>query len=247
MTKIAVVTGAAGGIGAATARCFADAGWQVVGVDRSSPPDWIDGHKFVQADVADSAALRQLFERLQSTHGRLDALVNNAAVQVIRPLVETAEEDWDRVMAVNVRAAYVAIKAAPPLLRKSSGSVVNIASVHSVATSAGMAAYVASKGALLALTRAVALEFAQDQIRVNAVLPGAIDTEMLRAGLARDVDMDVEEALRVLGEKHPVGRVGKPEEIAQAVLFLADGERSSFITGQSLIVDGGATAKLSTE
>jgi NAD(P)-dependent dehydrogenase (short-subunit alcohol dehydrogenase family) len=118
-----------------------------------------------------------------------------------------------------------------------------------VATSENLAAYVTSKGALVALTRAAALELSCDNIRVNALLPGAIDTKMLRSGLSRDhVSGDtIEKRLDQLGQKHAVGRVGKPEEIGQAALFLADKDRSSFMTGQSMIVDGGATARLSTE
>ena len=118
-----------------------------------------------------------------------------------------------------------------------------------MATSRDIAAYAASKGGLVALTRAMALELAADSIRVNAVLPGAVDTPMLHAGLARDhvAGGTVQERMSELGKRTVMGRVGRPEEIAQAILFLADGQRSSFVTGQTLIVDGGATARLSTE
>lgn len=134
-------------------------------------------------------------------------------------------------------------------MKRVGGSVVNISSVHAVATSAGIAAYASSKGALLALTRAMALEFGTDGIRVNAVLPGAVDTPMLHAGLSRGhLNGDTTtKLLRGLGKKHVMGRVGKPSEIGQTILFLADNEKSSFMTGQALIVDGGATARLSTE
>jgi glucose 1-dehydrogenase len=126
---------------------------------------------------------------------------------------------------------------------------VNVSSVHAVATSADIAAYAASKGASQALTRAMALEFARDGIRVNAILPGAVDTPMLHAGLMRGhvQGASVEERMADLGRRTVMGRVGKPEEIARAILFLADSEQSSFMTGQSMIVDGGATARLSTE
>ena len=120
--------------------------------------------------------------------------------------------------------------------------------MHAIATSSNIAAYAASKGALLALTRAMAIELAPDNIRVNAVLPGAVDTPMLRAGLNREntQDHNIEISMRNLEKKHVIGRVGQPEEIGQTILFLADCQ-SSFITGQSIIVDGGATARLSTE
>jgi NAD(P)-dependent dehydrogenase (short-subunit alcohol dehydrogenase family) len=127
--------------------------------------------------------------------------------------------------------------------------VVNVSSVHAVQTSANIAAYAASKGAMLALTRAMAIEFAKDNIRVNAILPGAVDTPMLRAGLNRGHLGGAGELDRLenLARKTVNGRVGQPEEIARAIYFLADESQSSFITGQALIADGGATARLSTE
>ena len=133
-----------------------------------------------------------------------------------------------------------------PLLRERRGAVVNVASVHAIATSAGLAAYAASKGAVVALTRAAALELAPEGIRVNAVLPGAIDTQMLRDGLSRG-GPDIDAGMAALAERTPLGRIGRPQDVAEAVLFLADASRSSFITGQTLVVDGGATARLSTE
>jgi len=126
---------------------------------------------------------------------------------------------------------------------------VNVSSVHAIATSANIAAYAASKGAMLALTRALAIELASNKIRVNAVLPGAVETPMLYAGLNRGHlnGEGVAELVEQLGSKHVIGRVGQPQEIAEAIYFLADGRRSSFMTGQSLVVDGGATIRLSTE
>jgi len=175
--------------------------------------------------------------------------VNNAACQVCKPLVETSPEEWDQVFACNVRSVYLSVKQAYPLLKRAGGAIVNVSSVHAIATSVGIAAYAASKGALLALTRAMALEFGPESIRVNAVLPGAVDTPMLHAGLSRGhvQGESVAKLVRGLGKKHVMGRVGKPAEIGQTILFLADSDRSSFITGQALIVDGGATARLSTE
>ena len=127
--------------------------------------------------------------------------------------------------------------------------MVNVSSVYAVATSANIAAYAASKGGMLALTRALAIELARDKIRVNAVLPGAVETTMLYAGLSRGhlQGEGVAELVEQLGSKHVMGRVGQPGEIAEAIYFLADGGRSAFMTGQSLVVDGGAIARLSTE
>ena len=152
-------------------------------------------------------------------------------------------------MACNVRSIFLSVQKALPLLTRSGGAIVNVSSVHAVATSVGIAAYAASKGALLALTRAMALEFGESGIRANAVLPGAVDTPMLHAGLSRGhlSGDNVRQLVRGLGKKHVMGRVGQPKEIGQTILFLADNDRSSFMTGQALVVDGGATARLSTE
>jgi NAD(P)-dependent dehydrogenase (short-subunit alcohol dehydrogenase family) len=188
-----------------------------------------------------------VFGELARQEGRLDALVNNAAIQINKPILTTSTAEWDEVMASNMRSAYLTAKHGFDLLRAARGSIVNVSSVHALATSAGIAAYAASKGGLLALTRAMAIEFGPDGVRVNAVLPGAVDTPMLRESLGRLEGRDLEAKLQALGGRTPLGRVGRPAEIAEAILFLADGERSSFITGQALTVDGGAMAQLRTE
>jgi len=188
--------------------------------------------------------------QIKEKEGRLDALVNNAALQICKPLVDTTYEDFDRVIAANLKAVFMCMKHGHALLAASgSGAVINVSSVHAVATSRSISIYAASKGALSALTRAAALEFAEHNIRVNSVLPGAVDTPMLHSGLARGhvEGTNVKDLVRGLGKKHVLGRVGQPAEIGEAILFLADSDRSSFITGQSITVDGGATARLSTE
>jgi NAD(P)-dependent dehydrogenase (short-subunit alcohol dehydrogenase family) len=249
MSGVVLITGVAGGIGRATARVFATAGWHVIGVDRREADDLPGVTHFIQADISDPGSPQRIFAAVTENEGRLDALVNNAAVQICKPLVETTPEEWDLTMASNLRSVFLSIRQAYPLLKRQGGAIVNVSSVHAVATSVGIAAYAASKGALLALTRATALELAEDKIRVNAVLPGAIETPMLHAGLSRGhvQGSDLDELVRGLGKKHVMGRVGQPAEIGRAILFLADGEQSSFMTGQALIVDGGATARLSTE
>lgn len=249
--RIALVTGVYGGVGRATARSFRDAGWRVVGVDRAAGGAreeelaW-----FVEGDVSEPLVWEEMRARLESTAGRLDALINNAAIQVTKPLVDTTPEEWDRVMASNVRSAYLAVRCVHPLLRLSDApAIVNVASVHALATSRNIAAYAASKGALLALTRAMAVELASDGIRVNAVLPGAVDTPMLRAGLERG-DLEgrgPQERLEALSARITAGRIARPEEIASVILFLADGRRSSYVTGEALVADGGALARLSSE
>lgn len=248
MTRVALVTGAAGGIGQATVHAFAAAGWAVVGSDRHAHCPLQNGH-YIPADLRDAAQVGAIAAQVRQTFGRLDALVNNAALQVCKSALDTTLTEWDEIMAVNVRAAFLLAQDLYPLLQATQGSIVNVSSVHAVATSANIAAYAASKGALVALTRALAIEFAAAGIRVNALLPGAIDTAMLRSGLERGhlTSQAVGDRLQELGRKTVMGRVGQAEEIAQAILFLADPAQSGFMTGQSLIVDGGATIRLSTE
>ncbi|MCS4174836.1 SDR family NAD(P)-dependent oxidoreductase [Salinibacter ruber] len=250
MSKYVLITGVAGGIGSATAQLFAEHDWHVIGVDRED--EEIKGvDHFIQADISDADASADIFKVVEEEEGRLDALVNNAAIQICKPVVEMTPDEWDATMASNLRSVFLGVRNAHSLLDPG-GAIVNVSSVHAVATSSEIAAYAASKGGLLAFTRALSIEFSDDDIRVNAVLPGAVDTEMLRDGLERDYNDSgttetVEERMQALGTRHVIGRVGQPEEIAQTILFLADGERSSFVTGQALTVDGGATARLSTE
>lgn len=249
MNRVVLITGVVGGIGAATAKLFAERGWWVVGVDQQPIAPSSAIARFVQVDLGQPAAPARILAEVTTREGRLDALVNNAALQICKPLLATTAQEWDQIMAVNLRSAFLLAQCAYPLLKTRGGAIVNVSSVHAVATSTNIAAYAASKGGLLALTRAMALEFAQDGIRVNAILPGAVDTPMLQAGLERGhvQGADLQERVCDLGRKHPLGRVGKPDEMGQAILFLADNNQSSFMTGQALVVDGGAIARLSTE
>jgi NAD(P)-dependent dehydrogenase (short-subunit alcohol dehydrogenase family) len=246
-----LITGAAGGIGRATVRLFEEYGWRVIGVDRSAfGDDFPTNGLFIEADISIGENIESIFTGARAFTGYLNALVNNAALQVSKPLLETSVEEWDSVMASNLRSVFLGVKLAHPLfIAAGGGAIVNVSSVHAVATSANIAAYAASKGGLLALTRAMAIEFASDNIRANAILPGAVDTPMLRAGLGRGhvKGSDILQRLDNLARKTVSGRIGTPEEIAQAIYFLADDSQSSFMTGQALIVDGGATARLSTE
>jgi len=249
--KTVLITGAAGGIGRATVERFEHAGWHVVGVDRADfGTPFPQNCLFIQADISLAEDMENIFHKLKHYTNTLDALVNNAAVQVAKPVLDTSVEEWDMVMASNLRSVFLASKLAHPLLEEGGGgAIVNVSSVHAVATSANISAYAASKGGLLALTRALAIEFAPQNIRVNAILPGAVDTPMLRAGLQRGHlgGSDVHARLDNLARKTVNGRIGQPDEIASCIYFLADNSQSSFMTGQALIVDGGATARLSTE
>lgn len=247
--KVVVVTGGSGGIGAATVSLFIREGWEVVSIDRVEQGG--EASAYFQCDLGNSKEIKALVTEIQKTYTRIDALINNAAEQLCAPLTNTQVTDWDRTMAVNVRAAYLLATGCYSLLRSTKGTIVNISSVHAQATSKGMGAYAASKGALISLTRSMALEFAVDGIRVNAIMPGAIETPMLLEGLSRpgfqSKDNQGKGTKEALAEQHPLKRIGRPDEVAQAILFLADSARSSFIAGQVLIVDGGACARLSTE
>jgi NAD(P)-dependent dehydrogenase (short-subunit alcohol dehydrogenase family) len=249
MKKVALITGVAGGIGSAAANTFAEKGWEVIGVGKCVEENVKTAHQFIEADVSRVDSWTKIASHIEKNNGRIDVLVNNAAIQVCKPLIETTPEEWDSVMATNVRSVYLAVRHMHPFMRGHDGAIVIVSSVHALATSANIASYAASKGALTALTRALAIELAPVGIRVNAILPGAVNTPMLRAGLNRGhlKGENVADLMEQLGAKHPVGRVGRPEEIGEAILFLADSDYSSFITGQALVVDGGATARLSTE
>lgn len=251
MQKTVLITGAAGGVGQATVKLFNEKGWKIVGVDRKERyADFPEESQFIQADISIPANLEMIYHKASEFTTTLDAVVNNAGFQISKPLIETTAEEWDLVMASNLRAAFLGVKLGYHLLKaEGGGAIINVSSVHAVATSANIAAYAASKGGLLALTRAMAIEFAPDNIRVNAVLPGAVDTPMLREGFrrGRPGELPEEEQFAALARKTVNGRIGLPSEIASVIFFLADNDQSSFMTGQSIVVDGGATCRLSTE
>jgi glucose 1-dehydrogenase len=249
MKKVALITGVMGGIGSATANAFLEQGWQIFGLDRNAPEHSPKGAHYMVCDLADPIAIEKTFVEVCGMVDRVDALVNNAAVQITKPLIEMTLEEWDLTMATNLRPAFLTAKFGYDLLKRAQGTIIHVSSVHAVATSKDIAAYAASKGGLVTLTRAMAIEFADDGIRVNAVLPGAVDTPMLRDGLRRGHvgDGTDEELLEALGRNTVMGRVGQPEEIAQTIFYLADSQKAGFMTGHHLIVDGGATIRLSTE
>jgi NAD(P)-dependent dehydrogenase (short-subunit alcohol dehydrogenase family) len=249
MSKVVLITGVSSGIGNATAKLFHQEGWHVIGVSRTRT-DHIDGvDHYIPADVSKIEDLDRVFDEIKSEEGRIDSLVNNAALQICKPILETTVEEWDAVFNTNVRSVFYTSKLAHPLMAEKGGSIVNVSSVHAIATSLDIAAYAASKGAIKTLTQNLAIEFARDNIRVNAVLPGAVDTPMLHRGLMRDnfEEDSLERKINTLASKTVFGHVGKPDEIAQVIYFLSDVDRSSFCTGQALVIDGGATVRLSTE
>ena len=249
MDRYALITGAAGGIGRACVDVFYERGWQTVATDRQDASGFPKEVLFRHMDVSDPASIKILFDELASWTDRLDVIVNNAAIQICKPIIEMEVDEWDDVMASNLRSIFLTSRHGYPFLKAAQGAIVNVSSVHAIATSKDISAYAASKGGVVALTRALALEFAQDGIRVNAILPGAVDTHMLRSGLNRShvSGGTIDERLDELAQKTVLGRIGDPEDIAKSIYFLADSDLSSFMTGQMLIVDGGATARLSTE
>jgi NAD(P)-dependent dehydrogenase (short-subunit alcohol dehydrogenase family) len=241
-----LVTGAAGAIGAAIGRAFHDDGWHVVGTDRVASAEQVPAvGDVVVEDLTDPSAPERLAALVSDG---LDALVNNAALQIDRSLADTSDADWEAVIATNLTAPFRLVRALREPLARRRGAIVNVVSVHAMATSANVAAYAVSKAALAGLTRSAAIELAPLGIRCNAVAPGAILTPMLRRGLARRPHPEGPGGnLRALTERTPLGFVANPEQLAPSILFLADGRRSPYTTGQVLVVDGGAAIRLSTE
>jgi cyclopentanol dehydrogenase len=244
--KVALISGAARGQGEAEARMFAAEGACVVLGDvlaelgeRVAAEIAASGGRahFCPLDVTSEAAWAAAVEHAEREFGRLDVLVNNAAILGLAGIADTTLEVWERVIAVNQTGPFLGMRAAIPALRRSGGgSIVNISSALALIGTGESASYTATKGALTALTRTAAVELAPDRIRVNVVHPGVIDTPMVDAGLGRSP-----EALAKMAAAAPIGRIGRPEEMAAAVLYLASDE-SSFVTGASLSVDGGLSA-----
>jgi len=244
--KTVLVTGVCGGIGRALATSLAVEGWTVYGADVSDRRADLPLDKFWQGNVAEEAFWCDVIVPDLRTENGLDGFVHNAAVQPCSPIIGTSLAEWNDTLAVNLTAAFLGTRYLVPLMQGRDAAIVHVCSVHAMATSAGMAAYVASKGGLLAFTRAAALELADQKIRVNAVLPGAVDTPMLEAGLKRSSGKPGE-AREGLIDSTPLKRLADPEDIAKAIVFLLNGAQSSFITGQTLTVDGGVLARLASE
>jgi meso-butanediol dehydrogenase/(S,S)-butanediol dehydrogenase/diacetyl reductase len=248
--KISIVTGGGSGIGRETCQLFAQEGACVIVADRDMSSAKRVAEDILKAggkaeafavDVTKSDDIKSMIDHAVSGHGRLDILVNNAGYGIAGTVVDTSEEDWNALMAVNVNGVYLGCKYAIPVMEKQGGGViVNTASTVARVGITNRAAYVASKGAVGALTRAMALDHVGSNIRINAVGPGTIESPYFDEIFARAADP---EALRKsLESRQPMNRLGKPLEIAKAILFLASDD-SSFCTGTTLFADGGWTAR----
>jgi NAD(P)-dependent dehydrogenase (short-subunit alcohol dehydrogenase family) len=249
--RIAIVTGASSGIGRAIAEVSAAEGATVVAASpayHSSEPV-VQGiierggtARFVACDISSETDVDHLFDEVVDQYGSVDVLVNNAGVNFAKPFEQTEVADWDRVVNTDLRGTFLCTRRAiRSMLRTGGGSIVNISSTHSVASLPGAAPYDAAKWGMIGLTKSLAVEFASRGIRVNAVSPGLIDTQIWKD--VQDAAPDLEECLSYWRAQIPSGRVGAPEEIARVVVFLASDE-SSYMTGANVIVDGGMTSQL---
>jgi NAD(P)-dependent dehydrogenase (short-subunit alcohol dehydrogenase family) len=246
-SKVVIVTGAAKGIGRATAEQFAAAGARVALVDvhradvgQAAASIEAGGRSALAlvADVSKREEVDRAVAACVSTFGGIDVVVNNAGIHFARAIDQYSDEEWDRVLAVNLKGAFHMVRASLPALRRSKGSIVSVSSMTGLVGQASGAAYVASKGALVALTKALALELAPDGIRVNCVCPAGVDTPLMRNWAA--TLPDPEAVLRGQAAMHLMDRMATSEEIAGAIMFLAS-PAASFITGIALPVEGGAT------
>lgn len=249
--KVVIVTGAGRGLGAAAAELMASEGGKIIVADINEQ----GGHAVVErikalggeavfskTNVSDEAQVQDMVNLAVATFGRLDGIVNNAATIVVTEIENLSVEDWDRVMAVNGRGVFLGCKHSIRQFRKQGGggSIVNIGSISGILGLAQQPVYCASKGAVVQLTRQIAMEYAHQNIRCNSVGPGSIDGEFFQIYL--DGQGDADAALKAVLAAHPIGRVAQPKEIAEAIMFMIS-DKSSFVTGSNLQVDGGYSAQ----
>jgi NAD(P)-dependent dehydrogenase (short-subunit alcohol dehydrogenase family) len=240
---VAIVTGAAGGIGGAVVAQLGAAGAKVVAEDIDPAVEQLAGDDVAAlcADAAEAQTARRAVDLALSRFGRLDVVANNAGRFLLKRIVETTDDEWDGLMTTNVRSVFVHCRAALPcLIESGGGAIVNVSSISGVIGLPAQGAYCATKGAIAQITRQLAIEHAADGVRVNAIAPGAVDTDFVNAALAGAPDLQA--ARGDIGASHPLGRMATPEEIARVMVFLAS-PRASFMTGAVVMADGGFTAR----
>lgn len=247
--KVVLITGANGGIGTAMCKTFKERNWIVVGTDMSREATHAYVDTYISADLTKPVSQEQIISTIQEKYAQLDCIINNAACQICKPIWSMSVEEWDSVYHCNVRSVFLFAKHGLDLLRANKGNIINVSSVHSIATSDEIAAYASSKAAVSGLTKNLAIELGKFGIRVNSICPGAVDTPMLRRGLLRGHAGGgrSDEVLETFAKTHLLGNVGQPREIANFVYFLADDTNGKFINGANLLIDGGASIKLATE
>jgi NAD(P)-dependent dehydrogenase (short-subunit alcohol dehydrogenase family) len=245
--RVAAITGGAKGIGRGCARVFAASGMQVVILDKdvaaaAAAAEAVSRESgrcaWMECDVSRHASVRQVFHDLAGRFHRLDVLINNAGYHISKSVEQTSEEEWDFIIATNLKSVFLCSKYAIPLLRKTRGAIVNMSSMVGLVGQTNAGAYSASKGGIIAKTKGMALDLAPDGIRVNCLCPGWVETPLVEDWFSQQADPG--EARRRIFGLHPLGRISTPEEIGHAALFLAAGESSS-ITGVALPVDGAVT------
>jgi NAD(P)-dependent dehydrogenase (short-subunit alcohol dehydrogenase family) len=247
--KVCIVTGGGSGIGEETAKLFAEEGAKVVVADLNEREGervaqeiealrGVGAAFAVRADVSSEADVQALVAAARSVYGRIDVLFNNAATILPKPLEEVTEREWSRLVDVNLKSVYLMVKHTIAELRKTRGTIVSMASLNGLVGQRQNAAYAATKGGIIAMTKALALDYASNGVRVNCICPAGVMTPLLEKWILEQDEP--EEARRALNDMHPLGRPAYPREIAKVALFLAS-EQSGFVTGVALPVEGGAS------
>jgi len=238
--KTAVITGGGQGIGLGISEALIDAGAKILVAQRNPPPENIDAH-WIEADLAQPQSYAAIADAAAKHWDKVDILVNNAGIMFETSLTALEFEDWNRMITVNLTAPIFLAQALLPMLRDGGGSIVNIGSIEGLGANPGHIAYCATKGGVHALTKAMAVDLGSDGIRVNAIAPGWIRSELSDNYINTQADPDA--AWEGLHRMHPAGRVGEPADVGQLAAYLAS-DASAFITGQVIVIDGGRTSKL---